>query len=115
MKKASLILGPQQVQVDGPPELVLWIDSLRRTQISPEAKSRAYTNHLNEWFVTCATTGEPIAVPDLKYWNVEKNEVYKSAEAVPLDRYPEVENKSEEKPIQTKSKNKRRNRKKHKR
>lgn len=69
---------------------------------------------MKEWFVTCSATGEPIGVTDLKYWDVEKNEVYKSAEAVPLDRYPETVEKPEEKPTQTKSKNKRRNRRKHK-
>ena len=82
--------------------------------MSPEATARAYTNRMKEWFVTCSVTGEPIGVIDLKYWDVEKNEVYKSAEVVPLDRYPEDMEKSEEKPTPTKSKNKRRNRRKHK-
>ena len=109
------MLGPQQVQVVGPPELVLWINSLQRAPITPEDRARAYTNHMKDWYVTCATTGENVAVPDLKYWDVEKNEVYKSAEAVPLDRYPETTDIPEEKPIQTKSKNKRRNRRKRKR
>jgi hypothetical protein len=115
MKKASLVLNPQQVQVSGPPELVTWIEALREARLAPEATARAYTNHMKEWFVTCAITGEPIIVTDLKYWNVEKNEVYKSAEVVPLDRYPEAIDKPEEKPTQSKSNNKRRNRKKHKR
>jgi hypothetical protein len=66
---------------------------------------------MKEWFVTCSVTGEPIRVADLKYWNVEKNEVYKSADVMPLDRYPEVIDKPKEK-TPPKSKNKRR---KHKR
>ena len=32
-------------------------------------------------FVRCAVTGEPIALPALKYWNVERQEAYASAEA----------------------------------
>lgn len=109
------MLGPQQVRVSGPLELVTWIESLRQARLSPEAAVRAYNNHMKEWFVTCSVTGEPIGVTDLKYWDVEKNEVYKSAEVVPLDRYPEAIDKPEEKTAQPKSKNKRRNRRKHKR
>jgi hypothetical protein len=31
-------------------------------------------------FVRCAVTGEPIALPDLRYWSVEQQEAYASAE-----------------------------------
>ncbi len=31
-------------------------------------------------FVRCAVTGEPIALPDLRYWSVELQEAYVSAE-----------------------------------
>ena len=31
-------------------------------------------------FVTCAVTGKPIPLPDLKYWNVDLQEAYASAE-----------------------------------
>ena len=31
-------------------------------------------------FVRCAVTGEPIMLPDLRYWNVELQEAYTSAE-----------------------------------
>lgn len=37
-------------------------------------------------FVRCAGTGEPIALPDLRYWNVELQEAYVSAE-VSFERY----------------------------
>ena len=40
-------------------------------------------------FVSCAVTGRPIAVPDLRYWNVELQEAYLSAEAS-LERYREL-------------------------
>jgi len=32
-------------------------------------------------FVRCAVTGEPIALADLKYWSVERQEAYATAEA----------------------------------
>lgn len=32
-------------------------------------------------FVLCAVTGKPIAIADLRYWNVELQEAYSSAEA----------------------------------
>jgi hypothetical protein len=31
-------------------------------------------------FVRCAVTGEPIALADLRYWSVERQEAYASAE-----------------------------------
>lgn len=37
-------------------------------------------------FVRCAATGQPIAVEDLRYWSVEVQEPYVSAEAA-LKRY----------------------------
>ncbi|MBS0241832.1 MAG: DUF2093 domain-containing protein [Proteobacteria bacterium] len=32
-------------------------------------------------FVLCAVTGKPIAIQDLRYWSVELQEAYSSAEA----------------------------------
>jgi hypothetical protein len=40
-------------------------------------------------FVRCAVTGEPIALPNLKYWSVELQEAYASAE-ISMKRYVEV-------------------------
>ena len=37
-------------------------------------------------FVRCAVTGEPIMLPDLRYWSVELQEAYISPE-VSLERY----------------------------
>ena len=44
-------------------------------------------------FVTCAVTGKPIPLPDLRYWSVELQEAYISAEAS-LERYRELRRKS---------------------
>lgn len=40
-------------------------------------------------FVRCAVTGQQIPLADLKYWNVEAQEAYASAE-VSLKRYLEL-------------------------
>lgn len=40
-------------------------------------------------FVRCAVTGEPIPLETLRYWNVERQEPYASAE-VALKRHLEV-------------------------
>jgi hypothetical protein len=37
-------------------------------------------------FVRCAVTGEPIMLPDLRYWSVELQEAYASPE-ISLKRY----------------------------
>jgi hypothetical protein len=40
-------------------------------------------------FVRCAVTGEPIQLPELRYWSVELQEAYASAE-ISLNRYLET-------------------------
>jgi hypothetical protein len=40
-------------------------------------------------FVRCAVTGQRIELPDLRYWSVELQEAYASAE-ISLNRYHEV-------------------------
>jgi hypothetical protein len=39
-------------------------------------------------FVRCAVTGQPIAIQDLRYWNVERQEAYVDA-AASLERHLE--------------------------
>ena len=43
--------------------------------------------------VRCAVTGEPIALPDLRYWNVELQEAYASGE-IAFERQQAVRSKS---------------------
>jgi hypothetical protein len=40
-------------------------------------------------FVRCAVTGQPIALPDLKYWSVDAQEAYATAD-ISLKRYLET-------------------------
>lgn len=44
-------------------------------------------------FVRCAVTGEPIALPDLRYWSVELQEAYASAE-ISFKRHREMQEKA---------------------
>jgi hypothetical protein len=46
-------------------------------------------------FVRCAVTGEPIALGDLRYWNVARQEAYASA-AISLQRTLELRDKERE-------------------
>lgn len=43
-------------------------------------------------FVRCAITGEPIALADLKYWSVDAQEAYASAE-ISVKRYLQLRDK----------------------
>lgn len=46
-------------------------------------------------FVRCAVTGQPIALPDLRYWSVDAQEAYASAE-ISLKRYLELKAKEKD-------------------
>ncbi len=59
---------------------MIWISALQRTAASGDAKHAAYTKKLEDYYVHCAVTGEKIALSELKYWNVERQEPYKDAE-----------------------------------
>ena len=58
--------------------------------IRPEAKVRYLDGEFQVIapgdFVRCAVTGEPIALADLRYWSVDLQEAYATAEAS-LQRY----------------------------
>lgn len=43
-------------------------------------------------FVRCAVTGQPITLPDLRYWSVDAQEAYASAE-ISVQRYLELKAK----------------------
>jgi hypothetical protein len=60
---------------------------------SPEAEVRYFHGEFkiirNGAYVRCAVSGTPIALDDLKYWNVERQEAYASTDAV-LKRLREI-------------------------
>ena len=79
------------MQVVGPPGLVKTIELIKARCKDDEAKAvKMIGIVLKDWYVGCSVTGEPIAVSDLKYWNVERNEVYKDAETG-LKRHMEIQ------------------------
>ncbi len=43
-------------------------------------------------FIRCAVTGQPIALPDLRYWSVDSQEAYSSAE-ISLKRYLDLKSR----------------------
>jgi hypothetical protein len=43
-------------------------------------------------FIRCAVTGQPIALPDLRYWSVDTQEAYASAE-ISLKRYLDLKSR----------------------
>ena len=88
-KKATITLKHNQFQVDGPPELVIWISSLQRIAKDVEAMHAAYMTRLADYYVNCSVTGEEIPLSELKYWNVEKQEYYKTP-AIGSERYTEI-------------------------
>lgn len=45
-------------------------------------------------FVRCAVTGQQIAISDLRYWSVDAQEAYASAE-ISVKRYLELKNSGE--------------------
>jgi hypothetical protein len=45
-------------------------------------------------FVRCAVTGQPISLADLRYWNVDVQEPYASAE-ISVQRYLELRGQEE--------------------
>ena len=48
-------------------------------------------------FVRCAVTGEPIALADLRYWSVELQEAYASAE-ISFGRYRALRERGRKQP-----------------
>lgn len=90
MNKAEMNLEHSQAKVTGPEELVSLVRSAVHGSSHQEEANSRITALLSEWFVECSVTGDPIPVTELRYWNVEKQEAYKSPEIMPFeDRYNE--------------------------
>ncbi len=47
-------------------------------------------------YVRCAVTGQRIALADLRYWSVERQEAYASAD-ISFNRYTELRSRSDKK------------------
>lgn len=89
MTEAKIKLQHNKFQVIGPPDLVLWIKSLGSLAADGEIIHAAFMKRLEKYYVSCSITGDPIILSELRYWNVDRQESYKSA-AVGLARYEEI-------------------------
>jgi len=89
MTEAKIKLVHNQFKITGPADLVQWINSLGALGATPEILHAAFMKRLEKYYVSCSVTGEPITLSELKYWNVDRQESYKSA-AVGLARYEEI-------------------------
>ena len=86
--EAKLKLGHNLVEVVGPPELVSWISTLKKLPLPDMQKAQAYDKYMQDWYVRCCVSGQKIRVQDLKYWNVETQEMFASASEA-LERHQE--------------------------
>lgn len=82
MNKAEVHLKHSQAKITGPAELMSLMENTVKESSSQEEANDRIIAILSEWFIECSVTGDPIPVTELKYWNVEKQEVYKSPETV---------------------------------
>lgn len=90
MRKATLKLEHGRALVVGPTELVSLINRIPLITQDPFEQRQLYNKVVSNYYVDCSITGEPVNVAELRYWNVEKGEIYKSPGVMPLyDRYPE--------------------------
>ena len=89
MTEAKIKLQHNQFQIIGPADLVLWIKSLGSLAADGEIIHAAFMKRLEKYYVSCSITGDPIILSELRYWNVDRQESYKSA-AVGLARYEEI-------------------------
>ncbi len=58
--------------------MISLIDVIKQTG-NQEMIQQQMTKLLGEWGIHCAITGEMIPLIDLRYWNMEMNEVYRDA------------------------------------
>jgi hypothetical protein len=83
MKQALIKLCPGRFQILGPPDLLSTVSRITSMTDDPKIQHELYTKVVSQWFVVCSITNEQIPLSELKYWDVEKNYVYKSPEIIP--------------------------------
>lgn len=91
------------------------IRAIPATYADPQQQFQKYQELIQDWYVECSVTGEPIRLTELHYWNIEKNEVYSSPQVMPLwDRYKDLPKSEPKKPKKNKQKGKNKKNKKRK-
>lgn len=87
---AKIVLFPNKFQIVDPPELIhLLLSIVRDKSLSDEHLRMAIDDCYQGWYVLCSVSGEQIPLNLLKYWDVEKQEVYARPELVPALRWSE--------------------------
>src|SRR4051812_41478585 len=83
MIQAELHLFPQQFKLLGPPMLLATVQAVLSGDSPPEQIKYRLEDTLADWYVICSISGEKIRLSELKYWDVDKQEVYARPELVP--------------------------------
>jgi len=84
MKQALIQLCTGRFQILGPPDLLSTVSRITSITDDPKIQHELYTKVVSQWFVVCSITNKQIPLSELKYWDVEKNQMYKSPEIIPL-------------------------------
>ena len=88
MKQALIKLCAGRFQILGPSDLLSTVSRITSMTDDPKIQHELYTKVVSQWFIVCSITNEQIPLSELKYWDVEKGEAYKSPEIIPLkDHY----------------------------
>lgn len=84
MTKAELRLFPQHFKIVGPTILITMVQTILSNKETANEQIKYQLEDLFvDWYVICSVSGERIRLCDLKYWDVEKQEVYARPELVP--------------------------------
>jgi hypothetical protein len=84
MTLAKIALFANHFRVIGPDDLINNMMLIRTLPAGLQDQMQEQFEKLfSNWYVNCAISGEPIPLVDLRYWDVEKQEVYARPELVP--------------------------------
>jgi hypothetical protein len=91
LRPAVIKLKEGQFRILGPVELVISINNIKSLTNDTGVQHKIYLNIIKNWYVNCSITNDKIPLNELRYWNVDKCEIYKNPEIMPLwDRYEKL-------------------------
>lgn len=88
-QKANVVYRSPQLEIVGPWTL---IEELAFTQtqakgLPPHEQETILNRVMQNYYVLCSVTDQQIPLSELKYWNVERQIAYASAQNVPLSHF----------------------------
>lgn len=84
MNQATLILFPNRFQISGPYELAaMTMQIVNNKALNNEELKFQIENLWSNWYVLCAVSGKSVTLDVLKYWDVDRQEIYASPDLVP--------------------------------